>query len=122
MNFPPSDDAQLEAWYRSNVSAAPLPDDGFSRRVLAALPAPAHRAAIQRRLFCLAGALTGAVVALGGALGSGTFPVDPAALEAEISAGFARLADPAVAWALGITALSWCFVFRPRMRLLARLF
>ena len=41
----PPDDAALETWLRANAALPPLPDHGFSRQVLAALPPPTRRAA-----------------------------------------------------------------------------
>ena len=67
-NIPP-DDAQLEAWLRSANPAAPLPDDGFTPRVLAALPPSTAAHGVRRRMLCVtAGAIAGTVVAfsLGG--------------------------------------------------------
>lgn len=116
----PPDDARLEAWYRANVSSASLPDDGFSQRVLAALPAPAPRPAI-RRLFCVAGALLGVGVALVGGLSSRNLQANLPALDAALTEALAQLATPAVGCALGITAISLWFAFRDRLRLLPRL-
>ena len=75
------DDAQLEAWYRAHLVIPPLRDDGFSPRVLAALPTPARRSAAQRRLFCLVGALLGTVIALVQTIGAGSRTTNLAAFE-----------------------------------------
>ena len=117
---PSPDDARLEAWYRANVAAAPLPDDGFSRRVLAALP-PGQRTDVKRRGFCLSGAVLGVAVALGGLLTQPNIPHDLSALEPDFRNALIQLADPAVGLAFGITVISLWFVFRPRLRLLPRL-
>jgi len=120
LNNSSPDDAQLEAWYRANVSAAPLADDGFSRRVVAALP-PAQRADAKRRRFCLGGALIGVGVALGGLLSQHDLWFDLTALEPDFTHALTQLADPAVGLAFGITVISMWFVFRPKLRLLPRL-
>ncbi len=56
-----ADDARLAAWVREQAGAAPLPDAGFSTRVLAALP-PRRRAFSGRRVIaCAGGAAVGAL-------------------------------------------------------------
>ena len=64
-----SDDARVDEWLRSDAST-PLPDDGFSSRVLAALP-PRRAREPSRRLWILPalGAAVGLllIVARGGA-------------------------------------------------------
>ena len=63
---PTPDDTALENLLRRQAPA-PLADDGFSRRVLAALPPQARRHGVdgQRRAFLIVGgALTGAVIAV----------------------------------------------------------
>jgi hypothetical protein len=108
----PPDDAQLEAWLRANATTVPLPDDGFSRRVLAALPAKAGRSVAKRRLFCLGGGLLGTAVALLGAATSGNLPaIEPAFIDA-----LGQLATPAAGWAFGITAISLWFALRRQLR------
>ncbi|HRG55145.1 MAG TPA: hypothetical protein PLG56_03840, partial [Lacunisphaera sp.] len=58
---PPEDDP-LETWLRANATATPLPDDGFTRRVLTSLPPPAKAGMSRRAAFCLAGALAGVLL------------------------------------------------------------
>ncbi len=115
------DDTPVEAWLRSSASLPPLPDDGFSHRVLAALPPPARRRANRLRLvLCLAGALAGVALVL---QHSPDFPdifhrleqLDPVLNQAT-----SQLADPAFAIALGVTAASLLFVFWRDIRLLPR--
>jgi len=54
----PPDRDPVDAWLSVKAPIAPLPDDGFSVRVLAALPPP--NALLWRRpVLCLAGALAG---------------------------------------------------------------
>jgi hypothetical protein len=108
----PPDDAQLEAWLRANAALPALPDDGFSHRVLTALPAPPRRAALSPRLLAIAlGAVAGiGLAALKFATGA---PVDfnlPAA-GPEFADMLTQLADPKLHTALGVTVVSLAFVF-----------
>ena len=55
----PDDDARFDAWMSQQASSEPLPDAGFSARVLAALP-PARRPIAWRQTIVYAtGALVG---------------------------------------------------------------
>jgi hypothetical protein len=53
----------VETWLRAHAAPAPLADDGFSARVLAALPPPWTTFSWRRPLLCTAGALSGLAVA-----------------------------------------------------------
>ena len=117
----PPDDAQLEAWLRTSTMQPPLPDDGFTQRVLTALPPPARRHSALRLWFCVAGALTGGGVAAFGVFGSGSQTADLTDLQAAILATLAQLTVPAFGLAVGITTVSLWFAFRDRLRLLPRL-
>lgn len=76
LNRPAPDDAQLDAWLNANAAIAPLPDHGFSQRVLRALPLridpamllqarrDAQAEAGRRAVFCAAGAAIGLIVYL----------------------------------------------------------
>jgi hypothetical protein len=114
------DDEQLEAWYRAHATTALLRDDGFSQRVLAALPPPAQHRATKRRLFCLGGALSGTLVAWFGQTTATTLPSGFPARESELISALPQLANPTLGLALGVAALSLWFVFRPKLRLLPR--
>ena len=121
LNRPSPDDAQLDAWLRANASDAPLPDDGFSQRVLASLPPRIDRAGAARRIaLCLIGALTGAIAPW---LTDFGLP-NPAASAVDFSSAARQvlqpLADPNLAPALALTGLCLLYVFRPH-RLLHRL-
>lgn len=109
----PPDDAQLEAWLRAGAMLPPLPDDGFSRRVVAALPPPSPRFP-PRVWVCGAGALLGVGVMVIAAVTSPPAtafnPAVPDLLEA--------LALPV---ALAVAALSVWFAFRDRLGFLPRL-
>jgi len=120
LNSLPPDDVQLEAWLRASTTLPPLPDDGFSQRVLTALPPPAREDSVWRRWFCVAGALTGGGVAALGAFGSGNQTAGLADLQDTILATLAQLSVPGFGLAVGITVGSLWFAFRDRWRLLPR--
>jgi len=121
LNPPPPDDAQLEAWLRTSTSQPLLADDGFTQRVLTALPSRTNRQSVQRSWFCLGGALVGIVVAILGAFQSRGLPARFPAVKEEVLVAVAQLSVPAVGLALGIAAVSLWFAFRDRVRLLPRL-
>lgn len=103
-----NDDVRLEALLRDAVSA--LPDDGFSSRVLAALPPEETAAGSWRRTaFCFAGAAAGC----GYALWRG---VNWPELQAEFGRTTTALADPLFMGALVVAALSLLFAFRAELR------
>jgi len=120
LNPPPPNDAQLEAWLQASSTLPPLPDEGFTRRVVMALPLPARAQSAQRRWFCVGGALLGLVVAALGVLPSGSRPAELPALDDSILAALAQLSVPALGLALGITLGSLWFAFSDRLRLLPR--
>lgn len=62
MNSLPDPDSELEALLRRPLP--PLPDDGFSARVVAALPQPSRTADLIRWTLCSAGASAGIFVAV----------------------------------------------------------
>jgi hypothetical protein len=113
---PERDDARLEAWLRQPT--APLPDDGFSQRVLAALPpsapatvsvfVPAPARLNWRRLaVCTTGAIIGGIVAYSG---KASFVLPSAALDSTVTA----LGDPTTLAALAITVAAVLYALRPR--------
>jgi hypothetical protein len=116
LNSPPPDDAQLEAWLRNNASLAPLPDDGFTSRVLATLPAPVARQSVQRAWFCIAGALVGLVVAALKIASAPDFALIVPAISPDAARGLEQLADPRLLVAVAVTAASLAFALRPRRR------
>lgn len=115
LKSPPPDDAALEAWLRGSASLPPLPDHGFSGRVLAALPAP--KRSMQRAWFCLAGAFVGTGVAAFQLLQGGSLP----ALDAALLDSLEQLSQPATGIALGVTFVSLGYVFWPELRRLVPL-
>ena len=59
----PSDRDQLEAWLSAKAPVASLPDEGFTARVLAALPPPQSSFSWHRLLLYATGTLSGLAVA-----------------------------------------------------------
>jgi hypothetical protein len=59
----PPDRDPLEAWLSAKVPVAPLPDEGFTARVLAALPPPPSTFSWHRLLLYAGGTLSGLAVA-----------------------------------------------------------
>ena len=59
----PSDRDPLEAWLSAKAPVAPLPDEGFTARVLAALPPPQGSFPWHRLLLYTTGTLSGLAVA-----------------------------------------------------------
>ncbi len=113
------DDAQLDAWLHNNAAAAPLRDDGFSHRVLAALPAAAAQSAGRRRLFCLIGALAGTTVALlAGGDWSGA-PDNLAAAAPPLVYALSQVNHPAALCALAIASASVLYALRRSLGSLA---
>jgi hypothetical protein len=119
LNSPLNDDSRLEMLLRQPAPA--LPDDGFSTRVLAALPAriPARRPGL-RLVFCSAGAVTGLIIA---SLVSTTSSGGLAGLN-ELGRTASRLVEtfsnPNVFLALTVTAVSLVFTLWHRSPLNAR--
>ena len=101
-----SDDAALEAWLRTSASLPPLPDGGFSPRVLSALPPPPPLIS-RRGWLCMAGGLVGSVVAVIGAATTPTPVPTIGPLEPE------RLQQLAIA--CGLAALALWFALRDRL-------
>ena len=106
----PPDDARFDTWLRSHAALPPLPDAGFSQRVLTALPAPQRRTGVSPRLLTIG---LGAVAGLGFAaikFGTGT-SVDFNLPAPEAAAALTQLADPKLHVALGVTVISLAVVF-----------
>lgn len=108
-------DARLEAMLRG--ATPPLPDAGFSTRVLAALPARAQpRVPWRRILFCLVGAAAGS----GYALWRGVSGLDVETGADRLGNALANLglslSDPKFVAAMGVTLLSLAVAFRAELR------
>lgn len=111
-----SHDAALDEWLRTSAALPPLADDGFSRRVLAVLPAPRRRTTLRRNL-CLAALAAGVGVAVIGTLRAGNADGWDRSLQGALE----QAGNLPVSVALGVTLLSLWFAFRDRLRLLPRL-
>lgn len=113
--LPDRDDApRLEALLRR--PAAALPDDGFSARVLSALPPPLiapARARRSRRLWCAAGATLGAGVALLGAAPWNDAGETWTSLLSAFAPLSARFSDPTVLVTVVIALASVVYALRP---------
>jgi hypothetical protein len=99
----PHDEARLEAWLRASARLPDLADDGFSARVLAALPAAATRRLPRGRrralLLCTCATAAGAALTLAGPAGLARLL---AALGEALIGMAGAAATPAGAWvALG---------------------
>ncbi len=116
LNPTPPDDPALEAWLRSGTALPPLPDHGFSHRVLAALPPPP--APVSSRVWaCAVGAGAGlGVVALAMVKGDILLP----ALSAPNPLAEDLAHTVATPLALALAVLSLWFAFRHRWQRLLR--
>jgi hypothetical protein len=108
------EDARLEALLRR--PAAPLPDDSFSTRVLAALPSARPQAlpplSSAPWLVSLGGGIVGTVFAIAGVFLWPGVGSDLAHSIDGIARNFTVLADPMFLLALAITTFSLWYVFR----------
>jgi len=112
----PPDDAALEAWLRGNSNLLPLPDGGFSTRVLATLPRRSCRR-MSRSWLCLAGLVLGSALALAGVMASGHTVTD----DLFVSFNNPLAAPPAlVALVVALSSMWYAFRDRVRVRLLPR--
>lgn len=116
------EDAQLEAWLRANSAASPLPDDGFSARVLTALPPAAPARAEQSRSsrrgwLCAAAALLGVFLVAKTSPSSSNAVEQLQALLPPLQAAAALLTDARTLLALVVTAVSLAFVYRRELRI-----
>lgn len=110
----------LDQPYRVHFSALPpIPDDGFSQRVLASLPST-RRQTVQRRLFCGIGSAVGIAVAIAGLSNSGNL-TSLTTLNQELTVALAHLSNAPTAIALGVTLLPVWYASRGKWRLLPRL-
>lgn len=115
-----SDDAAVETWLRTHSALPPLPDDGFTPRVLTALPPPASHTLTLRTRICLAGALAGAAMAAWAVLSGGN-PLDRLpALDAALIESLSQLGSPGAGLAVATTAASLLFAYWRDLRRFAR--
>lgn len=120
LKSPAPDDAHLETWLRTSSAQPPLPDDGFSARVLTTLPPPKRRVPV-RLLVCVIGALAGAVVVAQPLLSAG-HPLDRLpALDNALLNTCDQLANPGFGIAVGVTLGTLLYVFWRDLRRFVRL-
>lgn len=109
LKSPSPDDASFEAWYRAHATRPPVPNHGFTGRVLAALPPPRRQITSQRGRFCLAGALIGSAIAWSGGL---LEALGRPGLVVEQVGVWTPTASPGLGLALGLVVVSLLFVYR----------
>ena len=119
LNSPLNDDSRLETLLRQPAPA--LPDNGFSTRVLAALPAriPARRPEL-RLVFCSAGAVIGLIIAFLVSTASSSELAGPNEFGQTYSRLVETFSNPNVILALAVAALSLVFTLWPRALLQMR--
>ena len=100
LNSPP-DDARLEAWLREDAGA-PLPDDGFSARVVAALPPRPRATSVWLQALPIAVGAAAGVAFMGWRGGT----IDAASVSSALADGLSWIEQPAAAIALAIGALA----------------
>lgn len=112
----PADESAADAWLRAHAALPPLTDDGFTARVLTALPPRRRHAGRGRTWAILAGAAAGVAVAAARlATGHGGAPlVAPSPEEARYA--LAVFVDPKTLLALGVAAASVAFAYWPALR------
>lgn len=115
LNPPPHpNDARIEAWLRQPATS--LPDDGFSARVVAALPPPAPaRVRRSRTATCAVGAAIGTVIAIAGFGSSDSWVLNWIPMRTAFEPLLAPLSDPVVLSALTVAGLSVLYAFRPNV-------
>lgn len=119
LNSPLNDDSRLEMLLRQPAPA--LPDNGFSTRVLAALPAriPARRPGL-RLMFCGAGAVIGLIIASLVSTASPSGMADPGELGRTYSHLVETFSNLNVVLALTVAAVSLVLTLWPRSPLNVR--
>ncbi|HEX2853200.1 MAG TPA: hypothetical protein VHO24_08180 [Opitutaceae bacterium] len=112
LNSPSSHDRRLEQ--ALSQSLAPLADDGFSARVLAALPEKKSAApSILRYGLCLAGATLGATLAVKQAVSPEGLSGTTVQLNEALANASVLVTDPRAFTALLITGVSLLFALKP---------
>jgi hypothetical protein len=111
---PAPDDAAFETWLRTNAALSPLADEGFSRRVLVALP-PARRRTPRRALVALA-AIGGVIALVAAVVAIGREPAGLLAFNNNLVDAVNQLLSPAGSGALALTIGSLWYAFRDRWR------
>lgn len=118
----PPDDAQLDTWLRANTTLPALPDDGFSQRVLTALPAPQRPTGVSPRMLIIGmGAVAGVGFVAFKLLTAAPVEFILPAPDPETAAVLSQLTDPKLHTVLGVTVITLAFVFWRDLRRLVRL-
>lgn len=114
-SLPENDD--LDAQLRAHFSAPPLVDNGFSQRVMMALPGT-RRNPVQfnRRLVCAVGLAAGIVAALIGLIRAENLETALASLDSTLRLASEQLLTAPVGLAVGLAVLSMAFAFREQWR------
>ena len=110
----PPDDGILEMWLRTNGRLPDLPDHGFTRRVLTALPVPDHRY-LNRWWWCLTGLVLGGMIALVGMFAPGNTLSDTGIVALQ-----PHLFTPASLLALAVATGSLAYAFLDKLNRLLR--
>ena len=115
MNTPSSEDERLRSILRGGVT--PLPDDGFSTRVMAALPSQNHGLMLYARAaVCGLGALVGLVFAWQRGVSFDSVKVAANQLSDSFVQAGGGLADYRFVVAVAVTGLSLLYVFKEGLR------
>jgi hypothetical protein len=115
LNSPSSDDDRLRAIFREAAPA--LPDNGFSARVLTALP-PRERAFMRhaRVAVCGLGAVAGIVFAWSRAGSSESLQFAADRLRESLSHANGSVTDTRFLFAIAVTVLTLLYAFKPERR------
>jgi hypothetical protein len=113
----PPHDAPGDARLRASLTLPPLPDDGFSDRVLTVLPRPQKSHLSPRRLAIVLGAVTGIGFAAVRFATDAPVEFNLPAVGPEFADTLTQLTDPKLHTALGVTVVTLAFVFWRDVRL-----
>jgi hypothetical protein len=123
LNSPTSDDERLQAMLRE--SSPPLADDGFSTRVIAALPPEKQTFVLYARLaVCALGASIGLVFTWKRGVSTESLILAANQILESVAQTGMGLGDSRIVAALAVTALSLLYAFKrqlPPLRVLSKL-
>lgn len=111
---PARDDARLEAWLRQ--PAAPLPDEGFTQRVLVALPPRTAQAAVIATTPPRTNLLRWGACGLGGSIGIAVAYMSgsPVSLSAALQSLGSTVSDSSALASLMVATAAALYALRPR--------
>ena len=116
MNPLPDDEQRLQALLAR--PSPPLADDGFSLRVLSALPAKSSASTLAvlpiRSILCTTAALAGLALAWQQGVSDETLEFAATQLRDAFSPTSPRFAEPAIVGALAVAGLSLLYAFKPQ--------